>query len=97
MAKSRELLITLGADTTRFSQKVKRAKDLTKELDAQFGLLSSSSNKFENSLDGLAKKSEYYGTKIKIANELSKAHIARLKETQEELNRSEERRVGKEC
>ena len=88
MAKSRELLITLGADTTRFSQKVKRAKDLTKELDAQFGLLSSSSNKFENSLDGLTKKSDYYGKKIKIANELSKAHIARLKETQEELDRA---------
>lgn len=88
MAKSRELLITLGADTTRFSQKVKRAKDLTKELDAQFGLLSSSSNKFENSLEGLAKKSDYYGTKIKIANELSKAHITRLKETQEELDRA---------
>ena len=34
MAKSnRQLLITLGADTTTFSQKVKRAKDLTKELD----------------------------------------------------------------
>lgn len=90
MAKSRELLITLGADTTRFSQKVKRAKDLTKELDAQFGLLSSSSNKFENSLEGLAKKSDYYGNKIKIANELSKAHIARLKETQEELDRANE-------
>lgn len=88
MAKSRELLITLGADTTRFSQKVKRAKDLTKELDAQFGLLSSSSKNFENSLEGLAKKSDYYGNKIKIANELSKAHIARLKDTQEELNRA---------
>ena len=88
MAKSRELLITLGADTTRFSQKVKRAKDLTKELDAQFGLASSSSEKFENSLEGIAKKTEYYGTKIKIANQLSKAHVDRLKETREELDRA---------
>lgn len=90
MAKSRELLITLGADTTRFSQKVKRAKDLTRQLDADFKLLSSSSEKFESSLEGLAKKSDYYGNKIKIANELSKAHITKLKETQEELNKANE-------
>ena len=65
MAKSnRQLLITLGADTTTFSQKVKRAKDLTKELDSNFKLLSSSSKNFDKSMDGLAKKQEYLKVKI---------------------------------
>ena len=72
MAKSnRQLLITLGADTTTFSQKVKRAKDLTKELDSNFKLLSSSSEGFEKSLDGLGKKQDYLNEKIKVATTLN--------------------------
>ena len=87
MARSnRELLITLGADTTSFSQKVKRAKDLTKELDSNFKLLSSSSRDFENSLNGLAEKQDYLSDRMKIANKLSDVYNERLKEQQELLD-----------
>lgn len=88
MANNRELLITLGADTTKFTQKVKRAKDLTKELDSQFKLLSSSSKDFEQSTQGLAQKQQYLGNKLKVASEHAKAHIQRLKESQEELTQA---------
>ena len=89
MAKSnRELLITLGADTTTFSQKVKRAKDLTKELDSNFKLLSSSSKNFEKSIDGLGKKQEYLNDKVKVATTLNDVYIERLKDQQDSLNKS---------
>ena len=83
MAKSnRQLLITLGADTTTFSQKVKRAKDLTKELDSNFKLLSSSSKNFDKSLDGLAKKQDYLNDRIKVSTTLNDVYNDRLKEQQ---------------
>lgn len=89
MAKSnRELLITLGADTTTFSQKVKRAKDLTKELDSNFKLLSSSSKDFDKSLDGLGKKQDYLNDKIKVANTLHEVYNERLADQQDRLNKS---------
>lgn len=89
MAKSnRQLLITLGADTTTFSQKVKRAKDLTKELDSNFKLLSSSSKDFENSIDGLAKKHDYLNDRIKIATTLNDAYIERLADQKDRLDKS---------
>lgn len=89
MAKSnRQLLITLGADTTTFSQKIKRAKDLTKELDSNFKLLSSSSEGFEKSLDGLGKKQDYLNDKIKVATTLNDVYNERLADQQDRLNRS---------
>lgn len=89
MAKSnRQLLITLGADTTTFSQKVKRAKDLTKELDSNFKLLSSSSKDFDKSLDGLAKKQDYLNDKIKVATTLNDVYNERLADQQDRLNKS---------
>lgn len=91
MAKSnRQLLITLGADTTTFSQKVKRAKDLTKELDSNFKLLSSSSRDFDKTLDGLGKKQDYLNDKIKVATTLNDAYNERLADQQDRLNRSTE-------
>ena len=91
MAKSnRQLLITLGADTTTFSQKVKRAKDLTKELDSNFKLLSSSSKDFDKSLDGLAKKQDYLNDRIKVANTLNDVYNKRLADQQDRLNKSTE-------
>ena len=91
MAKSnRQLLITLGADTTTFSQKVKRAKDLTKELDSNFKLLSSSSKDFDKSLDGLAKKQDYLNDKIKVATTLNDVYNDRLADQQDRLNKSTE-------
>lgn len=89
MAKSnRQLLITLGADTTTFSQKVKRAKDLTKELDSNFKLLSSSSKDFDKSIDGLAKKQDYLNDKIKVATTLNDVYNDRLADQQDRLNKS---------
>ena len=86
MAKSsRELLITLGADTTKFTQRIKRAKDLTKELDSNFKLLSSSSKNFESSLDGLAQKHKYLEERIQVANAATDEYNRRLKEQQEML------------
>ena len=91
MAKSnRQLLITLGADTTTFSQKVKRAKDLTKELDSNFKLLSSSSKDFDKSLDGLAKKQDYLNDKIKVATTLNDVYNERLADQQDRLKKSTE-------
>lgn len=91
MAKSnRQLLITLGADTTTFSQKVKRAKDLTKELDSNFKLLSSSSKNFDKSLDGLAKKQDYLNDRIKVSTTLNDVYNDRLKEQQELLKNSQQ-------
>ena len=58
-SNSRELLITLGADTTSFEKQIKRARDITKALDSQFNLLASSSKDFEKSLEGLSKKIIY--------------------------------------
>ena len=99
MAKSnRQLLITLGADTTTFSQKVKRAKDLTKELDSNFKLLSSSSKNFDKSLDGLAKKQDYLNDRIKVSTTLNDVYNDRLKEQQELLKNSQQavQRLSKE-
>lgn len=91
MAKSnRQLLITLGADTTTFSQKVKRAKDLTKELDSNFKLLSSSSKDFDKSLNGLAKKQDYLNDRIKLATTLTDVYNERLADQQDRLNKSTE-------
>lgn len=87
MAKSkRELLITLGADTTTFAQKVKRAKDLTKELDSNFKRLASSNKEFESSLDGLAQKQDYLTERMEVARSASDAYNDKLKEQQEMLN-----------
>lgn len=84
MAK-RELLVTLGLDATTYAQEVRRANQLNKELDNAFKLLSSSSDGFEKSLEGLAKKQDYLGDKIKLASELSDTYTKRIKESKDAL------------
>ena len=82
---NKELLITLGLDSSSYSQNVRKAKDLNKELDSSFELLSSSSEKFEDSLKGLGKKQDYLSDKIKIANGLTEVYSKKLKEVEAEL------------
>lgn len=83
---NRELMITLGLDTSSYSQNVKRAKDLNKELDSSFKLLSSSSEKFEDSIKGLGKKQDYLEEKIKVATGLTQVYSDRLKESEKALS-----------
>lgn len=83
---NRELMITLGLDTSSYSQNVKRAKDLNKELDSSFKLLSSSSEKFEDSIEGLSKKQDYLEEKLKVATGLTQVYSDRLKESQKALH-----------
>ena len=83
---NRELMITLGLDTSSYSQNVKRAKDLNKELDSSFKLLSSSSEKFEDSIQGLGKKQDYLEEKLKVATGLTQVYSDRLKESQKALH-----------
>ena len=83
---NRELMITLGLDTSSYSQNVRRAKDLNKELDSSFKLLSSSSEKFEDSIEGLSKKQDYLGEKLKVATGLTQVYSDRLKESQKALH-----------
>ena len=83
---NRELMITLGLDTSSYSQNVRRAKDLNKELDSSFKLLSSSSEKFEDSIDGLSKKQNYLEEKLKVATGLTQVYSDRLKESQKALH-----------
>lgn len=83
---NRELMITLGLDTSSYSQNVKRAKDLNKELDSSFKLLSSSSEKFEDSIEGLSKKQDYLEEKLKVATGLTQVYSDRLKESQKAIH-----------
>lgn len=87
---NKELMITLGLDASSYSQNVRRAKDLNKELDSSWKLLNSSSEKFENSLQGLGKKQEYLSDKVKVATGLTEVYSKRLKECQDELDASTE-------
>lgn len=82
---NKELMITLGLESTTFAQGIKRAKELNKELDSSFKLLSSSSEKFENTLSGLGKKQEYLAQKMQLANTASELYAKRIKETQEAI------------
>ena len=82
---NKELMVTLGLDASSYSQNVKRAKDLNKELDSSWKLLTSSSEKFEKSVQGLGKKQDYLSDKIKVANGLSEVYAKRLAESQEAL------------
>lgn len=86
---NKELMITLGLDASSYSQNVKRAKDLNKELDSSFKLMASSSEKFENSINGLGKKQDYLSQKIKIATGLTEVYADRLKESQDALEKSQ--------
>ena len=85
---NKELMITLGLDSASFTQKIKKAKELNKDLDKSFQLLSSSTNNFENNLQGLGKKQDYLNKKIKLATAESAVYADRLKECQEALNKS---------
>lgn len=85
MAK-RELLVTLGLDATTYAQEIKRANQLNKEFDNAFKLLSSSSEGFEKTLEGLAKKQDYLADKMKLATELSDTYTKRIKESKEALD-----------
>lgn len=85
---NKELMITLGLDATSFTQKVKKAKDLNKELDKSFELLASSSKNFENSMQGLGKKQDYLNQKIKLASAEADIYAERLQECQEALQDS---------
>ena len=85
---NKELMITLGLDSTSFTQKIKKAKDLNKDLDKSFELLSSSSKNFENTIQGLGKKQDYLNQKIKLASAEADIYAERLKECQESLEDS---------
>lgn len=87
---NKELMVTLGLDTSSYAQNVKRAKDLTKELDSSWKMLSSSSEKFEEGIKGLGKKQEYINQKIKVANGLTEVYSKRLKESQKALKETSE-------
>lgn len=82
---NKELLVTLGLDSTSYTQNVKKAKDLNKELDSSWKLLSSSSDNFEKSINGLAKKQDYLSEKMKVATGLSEVYAQRIKESQDAL------------
>lgn len=84
---NKELLITLGLDSSSYTQNVKRAKDLTKELDSSFKLISSSTENFEKSIEGLTKKKEYLVQRIKIANGQTEVYSQRIKESKEEIKK----------
>lgn len=87
MAKSnRELLITLGAETTSFAKQIKRANDLIKELDSNFKLMSSSNKNYENTLKGVGDKQDYLTERIQLFNKKSDTYVKRIKEQQEVLN-----------
>ena len=85
---NKELMITLGLDSTSFTQKIKKAKDLNKDLDKSFKLLSSSSKNFENTIQGLGKKQDYLNQKMKLASTEADLYAERLKECQEALEDS---------
>ena len=85
MAK-RELLVTLGLDATTYAQEIRRANQLNKELDNAFKLLSSSSEGFEKTLEGLGKKQDYLGKKMKVATELSDVYTKRINESKQALD-----------
>lgn len=85
---NKELMITLGLESSSYSQQVKKAKDLNKELDSSFKLLSSSSDKFENSIQGLGKKQEYLAKKMEVASQLTDTYAKRIKESKEALDKA---------
>lgn len=85
---NKELMITLGLESSSYSQQVKKAKDLNKELDSSFKLLSSSSDKFENSIEGLGKKQEYLSKKMEVASQLTDTYAKRISESQDALNKA---------
>lgn len=87
---NKELMITLGLDSSTFTQKVRKAKDLNKELDKSFELLSSSSKTFENTIQGLGKKQDYLNKKIELASKESNIYAERLVECQTALEKSQE-------
>lgn len=86
---NKELMITLGLDATTFTQKIKKAKDLNKELDKSFELLSSSSKNFENTIQGLSKKQEYLNQKMELASKEANIYAERLTECQKALEESQ--------
>lgn len=90
MAK-RELLVTLGLDATTYAQEIRRANQLNKELDNAFKLLSSSSEGFEKTLEGLGKKQDYLGKKMKVATELSDVYTKRINESKQALDETIEK------
>ena len=80
-----DLLITLGMDSSSYTQNVKRAKDVTKELDSNLKLASSSVDKFESTIEGLSKVHQILADKIKVATKESDAHSKRIKESSEQI------------
>lgn len=87
---NKQLLITLGLDSTSYTKNVKKAKDNLKELDSQFDVLSSSTEKYEKSLSGLESKQENLNNKIKMATGLSELHSQRIEESTKALNKSQQ-------
>lgn len=89
-SNNKELLITLGADVTSYVDKIRRAKDITKELESEFELLSGSSEDFEKSIKGLGAKTDYLNQKFKTANQVYKAHTQYLRDSEEEYLKAAE-------
>lgn len=87
-SNNKELLITLGADTTSYTDKIRRAKDITKELESEFELLSGSSKNFESSVQGLAAKEDLLSKKLKVSKEALKAHNQYLRESEQEYKKA---------
>ena len=87
---NKELMITLGLDSSTFTQKIKKAKELNKDLDKSFQLLSSSSKNFENTIQGLGKKQEYLNQKMDLASKEADIYAERLTECQTALEKSQE-------
>lgn len=82
---NKELLISLGLDATSYTQGIQRVKNETRELDSEWKLASASSENFEESLDGIAKKQEYLAKRIELMSEASDIYSNRLKTVQENL------------
>lgn len=93
-----DLLITLGLDSSSYTQNVKRAKEVTKELDSSLKLASSSVDKFEHNIEGLTKIHDTLAKKIKAATKESEAHSKKIKESSEQikLNKSLSEQLTKE-
>lgn len=85
---NKELMITLGLDSSSYTQNVRKAKDLNKELDSSFNLLKSSSEKFEDTLSGLGKKQDYLANKMKVASQLTEVYAKRITETQTAVDKA---------
>lgn len=85
----KQLLIELGLDSTSFEKNTKRVRDLTKNLENDFNLFSSSVDKVENNFDSLSKKSEMLNKKMKLTSASVELFSQRLEESQKAAKENE--------